>query len=153
MSSSYLYGCEYCGGPHNGGNCLGYNDLECSVPFDSPPLPCTDVLGDVKAYIELPLGEVDSLSMGDRYFKTRDLILEELTTEIGLDNSIPTEIDDGYYDSEGDILYLEQLLNEDTFFDVSPSLSSKVSSLLVSPLPDSKHICLREVERFDLFSP
>ncbi|GKB46219.1 hypothetical protein Tco_0896972, partial [Tanacetum coccineum] len=132
------------------------NDLECSVPFDSPPFPCTDVLGDVKVDIDLPFGEVDTLSMGDREidlnylrhvenlgsflvddpvsiprmfdeplgnsdsmsrsFETSDLFLEELTADIGLDDSIPTEIDDGYYDSEGDILYLEQLLNEDTFF-------------------------------------
>ncbi|GKF87563.1 hypothetical protein Tco_0258440, partial [Tanacetum coccineum] len=43
----------------------------------------------------------DSMS---RSLETSDLILEELTTEIGLHDSIPTEIDDGYYDLEGDIL-------------------------------------------------
>ncbi|GJX92637.1 hypothetical protein Tco_0347223 [Tanacetum coccineum] len=42
------------------------NDLECNVPFDSPPFPCTDVLGDVKVDIDLPFGEVDTLSIGDR---------------------------------------------------------------------------------------
>ncbi|GJW89175.1 hypothetical protein Tco_0164515 [Tanacetum coccineum] len=42
------------------------NDTECSVPFDSPPFPCTNVLGEVKVDIDLPFGEVDTLSMGDK---------------------------------------------------------------------------------------
>ncbi|GJZ43438.1 hypothetical protein Tco_0590693 [Tanacetum coccineum] len=49
-----------------------------------------------------PLGNFDLMS---RPIETSDLILEELTTEIGLDDSISTDIDDRYYDSEGDILY------------------------------------------------
>ncbi|GJZ05667.1 hypothetical protein Tco_0539460 [Tanacetum coccineum] len=61
-----------------------------------------------------PLGNPDSVS---RSLETSDLILEELTAEIGLDDSIPTKIDDGYYDSEGDILFLDHLLIEETFFD------------------------------------
>nr|GEW64460.1 hypothetical protein [Tanacetum cinerariifolium] len=84
-------------------------------------------------------------------FETRDFLLEELVAETGLDDSIPTEIDDGYYDSEGDILYLEQFLNEDTSSDLSLTLLPKESSLLVQSLPDSKQICLREMERFDPF--
>ncbi|GJR72135.1 hypothetical protein Tco_0084500 [Tanacetum coccineum] len=68
-----------------------------------------------------------------------------------LDDSIPTEIDDGYYDSKGDILFLEHLLIEETFSDPTPSVLTKKSTLLVTPLPDSKEISLREVERFDLF--
>ncbi|GKD92945.1 hypothetical protein Tco_1372782 [Tanacetum coccineum] len=43
------------------------NDLECSMPFDSLHLPCTDALGDLKVDIDLPFGEkLDTLSMGDR---------------------------------------------------------------------------------------
>ncbi|GJV62534.1 hypothetical protein Tco_1473362, partial [Tanacetum coccineum] len=42
-------------------------DLKCSMPFDSPPLPRTDVLGDAKVDIDLPFGEhLDTLSTGDR---------------------------------------------------------------------------------------
>ncbi|GJT54632.1 hypothetical protein Tco_0989686 [Tanacetum coccineum] len=84
-----------------------------------------------------------------RSIKTSDLILEELASEIVLDDSISTDIDDRYYDSEGDILYFEQLLNEDSFFDVSPALLPTESSLLVPPLPYPKQLSLREVERFD----
>ncbi|GKE95368.1 hypothetical protein Tco_1580223 [Tanacetum coccineum] len=69
-----------------------------------------------------PLGNSDSMS---RSIETSDLILEELTAEIGLDDSIPTEIDDGYYDSEGDILFLEHLLIEETFSDPTPASGGK----------------------------
>nr|GEU56732.1 hypothetical protein [Tanacetum cinerariifolium] len=90
-----------------------------------------------------PLGNSDSMS---RSIETSDLILEELTTEIDLDDSIPTEIDDGYYDSKGRILNFEQLLNEDTSSDLSPALLPIESSLLVLPLPNFKQTCLREIE-------
>nr|GEY40988.1 hypothetical protein [Tanacetum cinerariifolium] len=97
-----------------------------------------------------PLGNPDSAS---RSLETSDLILKELIAEIGLDDSIPTEIDDGYYDSEGDILFLEHLLIEDTFFDLNPVVLPKKSTLLVILPLASKQFSLREVERFDLFSP
>ncbi|GJV76777.1 hypothetical protein Tco_1553068 [Tanacetum coccineum] len=64
-----------------------------------------------------PLGNSDSMS---RSIETSDLILEEHTTKIGLDDSILAGIDDGYYDSEGDILFLEHLLIEETFSDPTP---------------------------------
>ncbi|GJU77151.1 hypothetical protein Tco_1274221 [Tanacetum coccineum] len=68
-----------------------------------------------------------------------------------LDDSIPTEIDDGYYDSEGDILFLEHLLIEETFFDPIPAVLPKKSTILVTPPPTSKQFNLKEVERFDPF--
>ncbi|GJZ41339.1 hypothetical protein Tco_0588225 [Tanacetum coccineum] len=95
-----------------------------------------------------PLGNPDSVS---RSLETSELILEELTDEIGLDDSIPTEIDDGYYDSEGDILFLEHLLIEETFSDPTPAVLPKKSTLLVTPPPASKQFSLKEVERFDPF--
>ncbi|GJY89860.1 hypothetical protein Tco_0505056 [Tanacetum coccineum] len=95
-----------------------------------------------------PLGNPGSVS---RSLKTRDLNLEELTAEIGLDDSIPTEIDDGYYDSEEDILFLEHLLIEETFSDPTPAVLPKKSTLLVTPPPSSKQFSLKKVERFDHF--
>ncbi|GJY74229.1 hypothetical protein Tco_0478660 [Tanacetum coccineum] len=128
------------------------NNLQCSMPFDSPPLPCTDVLGDEIIDIDLPSkDQVDTLSMGDRIFENIDFLLEELAVEISQDDSISTRIDDGYNDSEDDILYLEQFLNEDTSSDLSPALLPKEPSLLVPSFSDFKQICLREVEKFDLF--
>ncbi|GJU05165.1 hypothetical protein Tco_1121595 [Tanacetum coccineum] len=95
-----------------------------------------------------PLCNHDSVS---RSLKTSNLNLEELTAEIGLNDLIPTKIDDVYYDSEGDILFLEHLLIEETFSDPTPIVFPKKSTLLVIPLPYSEHIFLREVERFDPF--
>ncbi|GJX27361.1 hypothetical protein Tco_0233657, partial [Tanacetum coccineum] len=74
-----------------------------------------------------------------------------LTAEISLDDSIPTEIYDGYHDSEGDILCLEHLLIEETFSHPTPAVLPKKSTLLVTPPPASKQFSLMEVERFDLF--
>ncbi|GKF58460.1 hypothetical protein Tco_0171997, partial [Tanacetum coccineum] len=39
-----------------------------------------------------------------------------------LDMDISTEIEDGYHDSEGDILYLESLLNDNTTLSLPPKL-------------------------------
>ncbi|GJZ58668.1 hypothetical protein Tco_0614484 [Tanacetum coccineum] len=113
-------------------------ELECLLANDPVPVP---------RVFDEPLGNSDSMS---RSSKTSDLF-EELIAEFGLDDSIPTKIDDRYHDSEGDILYFEQLLNEDTYCDVSPVLLPTESSSLDLPLPDPKQICLRGVERFDPF--
>ncbi|GKB09544.1 hypothetical protein Tco_0837856 [Tanacetum coccineum] len=113
-------------------------ELERLLADDPVPVP---------RVFDEPLGNSNSLS---RSSKTSDLF-KELIAEFGLDDSIPTEIDDKYHDSEGDILYFEELLNEDTSSEVSLALLPTESSLLDLPLPDPKQICLREVERFDLF--
>ncbi|GKF20495.1 hypothetical protein Tco_0069133, partial [Tanacetum coccineum] len=84
--------------------------------IDFNPLKDVEIL---KVMFEKPLGNLDMMS---RSVETSDFILEEISTGIGLNDSISTKIDDGYYDSEGDILYLEQLLNEDIISDLSPAL-------------------------------
>ncbi|GJQ90236.1 hypothetical protein Tco_0001375 [Tanacetum coccineum] len=114
-------------------------ELERLLANDPVPVP---------RVFDVPLSNSDSMS---RPIVTSDLILEELITEISLDDSISTDIDDRNYDSEGDILYFEKLLNEDSSSDVSPALLPTESSLLVTLLPDPEQICLREVERFDPF--
>ncbi|GJY35021.1 hypothetical protein Tco_0420399 [Tanacetum coccineum] len=119
----------------------GIEELERLLADDPVPVPMV---------FEELLGNPDSVS---RSLDTSDLNLEELIAEIGLDDSISTEIDDGYYDSEGDILFLEHLLIEETFSDPTPAVLPKKSTLLVTPPLASKQFSLREVERFDLFSP
>ncbi|GJS02683.1 hypothetical protein Tco_0319191 [Tanacetum coccineum] len=91
--------------------CRDIEELEFLLANDPAPVP---------RVFDEPLGNFDSMS---RPIETSDLILEELTTEIGLDNLISTKIDDRYHDSEGDILYFEQLLNEDASSDVSPAFT------------------------------
>ncbi|GKD09924.1 hypothetical protein Tco_1189609 [Tanacetum coccineum] len=49
-----------------------------------------------------------------------DFLLEETDALLGLDDSIPPEIDNGIYDSEGDILFLKKLLNDDPTKDLLP---------------------------------
>ncbi|GJX42464.1 hypothetical protein Tco_0257454 [Tanacetum coccineum] len=101
-------------------HCRDIEELECLLAKD---------LVHVPGVFNEPLGNSDSMS---RPIVTSDLILEELTTEIGLDDLISIDIDD-------------------TSSDVSQALLPTKSSSLVPPLPDPKQICLREVERFDPF--
>ncbi|GKD57283.1 hypothetical protein Tco_1290670, partial [Tanacetum coccineum] len=49
-----------------------------------------------------------------------DLLLEETDTFLSLDDSIPPGIDNGIYDSGGDILFLEELLNDEIPRDLPP---------------------------------
>nr|GEX18138.1 hypothetical protein [Tanacetum cinerariifolium] len=79
-----------------------------------------------------PLGNSDSMS---RSSETSDHFVE-LVAEISLDDSIPIGIDDRYYNLEGDILFFEQFLNEDTSFDVTSALLPTDSSSLVLPPPN-----------------
>nr|GEV79739.1 NAC domain-containing protein [Tanacetum cinerariifolium] len=94
-----------------------FEDISSVDPHKSAPL------------IYEPLGNPHSMS---RFLKTNDLNLEELTAEIGLDDSIPIKINDGYYDSEGDILFLEHLLIKETFFDPITTVLPKKSTLLAT---------------------
>ncbi|GJR92122.1 hypothetical protein Tco_0216133 [Tanacetum coccineum] len=49
-----------------------------------------------------------------------DLLFEETDAFLSLDDSIPSGIDNGIYDSEGDILFLEELLNDGIPRDLPP---------------------------------
>ncbi|GKB22601.1 reverse transcriptase domain-containing protein [Tanacetum coccineum] len=57
----------------------------------------------------------ESLSPSFTSFGDSDFLLEETKAFLSLDDSIPSGIDNGIYDSKGDILFLEELLNEDPF--------------------------------------
>nr|GEZ37289.1 reverse transcriptase domain-containing protein [Tanacetum cinerariifolium] len=62
---------------------------------------------------------ITSSSPSFTLFEGSDFILEEIETFLRTPNEL-TNLDDDYYDTEGDILYLEKLLNEDP----SPNLPS-----------------------------
>ncbi|GKF28623.1 reverse transcriptase domain-containing protein [Tanacetum coccineum] len=49
---------------------------------------------------------VASLSLSLTPFEDNDVLLEETNTFLALDDSIPPEIDNGIYDSEGDIFFI-----------------------------------------------
>ncbi|GKC63479.1 hypothetical protein Tco_1096077 [Tanacetum coccineum] len=61
---------------------------------------------------------VESLSPSLTPCRDSDLLLEETDAFLSLDDSIPPGIDHGIYDSEGDILFLEGLLNDEILRDL-----------------------------------
>ncbi|GJW77149.1 hypothetical protein Tco_0138831 [Tanacetum coccineum] len=68
-----------------------------------------------------------------------DLLLEETDAFLSLDDSIPLGIDNGIYDSEGDILFLEELLHDGIPKDLPPKElkddePSMTKSLIEKPL-------------------
>ncbi|GJU28468.1 reverse transcriptase domain-containing protein [Tanacetum coccineum] len=63
---------------------------------------------------------VESLSPSLTPFGDSDFLLEETDAFLSLDDSIPSGIDNGIYDSEGDILFLEEFLNEDHTHNLPP---------------------------------
>ncbi|GJR66010.1 reverse transcriptase domain-containing protein [Tanacetum coccineum] len=65
---------------------------------------------------------VESLSPSLTPFGDIDFLLEETDAFLSLDDSIPPDIDNGIYDSEGYILFLEELLNEDPTPNLPPLL-------------------------------
>ncbi|GKF84201.1 hypothetical protein Tco_0249099, partial [Tanacetum coccineum] len=62
---------------------------------------------------------VESFSPSLTPFTDIDLLLEETDAFLALD-SIPPYINDGIYDSGGDILFLEGLLNDEILSDLPP---------------------------------
>ncbi|GJY97152.1 putative reverse transcriptase domain-containing protein [Tanacetum coccineum] len=63
---------------------------------------------------------VESLSPSFNPCGDSDLLLEETDAFLSLDDSIPPGIDNDIYDSEGDILFLEGLLNDEILSDLPP---------------------------------
>ncbi|GJY03521.1 hypothetical protein Tco_0369461 [Tanacetum coccineum] len=147
-------------------------DLECSMPIDSPPLPCTDVLGDAQVDIDLPFREhLDTLSTGDREIDFNPSDLETIdpvpdlrifNVPLGKDDSISRSfgvtISNPLFDFDDNYsLIIDNKVFDDNIEDLSSLDPHKatplvyVSILLVTPFPDPKQICLREVERFDPF--
>ncbi|GJT23798.1 hypothetical protein Tco_0893735 [Tanacetum coccineum] len=63
---------------------------------------------------------VVSLSPSLTPFRDSEFLLEETTAFLALDDSIPSEINNEIYDSEGDILFPEKLLNDNPTKDLPP---------------------------------
>ncbi|GJT24027.1 reverse transcriptase domain-containing protein [Tanacetum coccineum] len=111
------------------------NKDECLTPEDDieillhhdPSTPLKSVASILEGFInDPPFEENDDLF--DLECKTND---EAECFDPGGDNDeidaflaieVPTYIEEGYYDSEGDVLYLESLLNDDTTHNLSPDV-------------------------------
>ncbi|GKC28701.1 hypothetical protein Tco_1035995, partial [Tanacetum coccineum] len=147
-------------------------DLECIMPIDSPPLPCIDFLGDRKVDIDLPFGEnLDTLSIGDREIDFNPSDLETIgpvldprmfDVPLGNDDSISRYFDVTISNPLFDFDDSYSLITDNKIFDddfedlcsLDPLKSIPLideSILLVTPLPDPKQLCLREVERVHPF--
>nr|GEW43484.1 NAC domain-containing protein [Tanacetum cinerariifolium] len=139
------------------------------------------MLGKKNLDIDLPLGEhLDTLSTGDKeidFDHIRDIEqLERLLADdpipvprvfyepLGNSDSVPRSYDVAFsnplFDFNGDYtLCYDNSLFDEEFEDISSlyTLESTPvideSSLLVTPPPASKQLSLKEVERFDSFSP
>ncbi|GJU20165.1 reverse transcriptase domain-containing protein [Tanacetum coccineum] len=68
-----------------------------------------------------PEPTVESLSPSLTSFGDSDFLLEETDAFLSLDDSIPPGIDDDTYNSEGDILFLESLLNDNPSPNLPPT--------------------------------
>ncbi|GKB73044.1 hypothetical protein Tco_0934456 [Tanacetum coccineum] len=82
---------------------------------------------------------VESLFPSLTPFEDIDLLLEETDAFLSLDDSIPPGIDNGIYDSKRDILFLEELLNDEIPRDLPPKElkddePSTTKSLIEKPL-------------------
>nr|GEY51454.1 DNA-directed DNA polymerase [Tanacetum cinerariifolium] len=75
-------------------------------PLSGSPTPSDPVVASLFPSLT-PFGDSDSL-------------LEETNALLGLDDSIPPEIDNGIFNAERDILFLEKLLNYDSTKDLPP---------------------------------
>ncbi|GJZ49355.1 hypothetical protein Tco_0603545 [Tanacetum coccineum] len=140
---------------------------------DTPPSPRLDVLGEEKFDVDSPFGEhLDTLSTVDRGIdfnhtdiETDDPVPDPRIFNVPLGNndlisrsfdatvSNPLNFDDYF------TLRIENTIFDDDFeylCTLDPTKSTPIIdefTILVAPLPDSKVNSLREVERFDPFSP
>ncbi|GKD59711.1 reverse transcriptase domain-containing protein, partial [Tanacetum coccineum] len=89
---------------------------------------------------------VASLSPSLILFGDSDFLLEETDAFLALDDSIPPEIDNGIYDSEGDILFLEKLLNDDPTKDLpSKELKNDETKTTKSSIEEPPELELKDL--------
>ncbi|GJX29905.1 hypothetical protein Tco_0237984 [Tanacetum coccineum] len=98
------------------------NKDECLTPgddiefllHDDPSTPLKSVVSILEGFInDPPFEENDDLF---------DLECDNDEIDVFLAIEVPTYIEEGYYDSEGDVLYLESLLSDDTTYNLSPDV-------------------------------
>ncbi|GKC59019.1 hypothetical protein Tco_1086617 [Tanacetum coccineum] len=98
-----------------------YNDAESVNRINVIDVACRDYAQEVLGFLEIstsgnPTSEpiISTFSPTLTPFGDSDFLLEETDAFLAIeDDSISPEIDDSYYDSEGDIRLLEEFLNDD----------------------------------------
>nr|GEY41463.1 reverse transcriptase domain-containing protein [Tanacetum cinerariifolium] len=98
-----------------------YNDAKSINQIDVIDVACEKYVQEVLEFSEIPKSGnptptsepiIASSSPSFTPFEGNDFILEEIKTFIRTPDELPN-LDDDYYDTKGDIIYLEKLLNED----------------------------------------
>ncbi|GKE23634.1 hypothetical protein Tco_1435146 [Tanacetum coccineum] len=117
------------------------NKDECLAPEDDiefllhhdPSTPLKSVASILEGFINDPLFEEN-----DDLF---DLECDNDEIDAFLAIKVPTYIEEGYYDSEGDVIYLESLLSDDNTYNLSPEVffDHKPQHNTFSPKSDPLH--------------
>nr|GFA33795.1 reverse transcriptase domain-containing protein [Tanacetum cinerariifolium] len=104
------------------------NDAESVNQTDVIDVACEEYVQEVLRLLEIPMSGnptptsdpiISSSSPSFTLFKGSDFILEEIETFLQTPNEL-SNLNDDYYDTEGDILYIEKLLNEDPSLNLPP---------------------------------
>nr|GEU32887.1 reverse transcriptase domain-containing protein [Tanacetum cinerariifolium] len=105
-----------------------YNNAELINRIDVVVVACEEYVQEVLGFLEIPKSGnptltsepiITSSSPSFTLFKGSDFILEEIETFLRTSDEL-SNLDDDYYNTEGDILYLENLLNEDPSSNLPP---------------------------------
>nr|GEU42065.1 reverse transcriptase domain-containing protein [Tanacetum cinerariifolium] len=122
-----------------------YNDAESINRIDVIDLAWEEYVQEVIKFSEIPKRGnptptsepiIASSSPSFSLFEGSDLILDEIETFLRTPDELPN-LDDDYYDTEGDILYLEKLLNEDPSSNLPPVKNEdlkQVDATMTKPL-------------------
>nr|GEV43153.1 reverse transcriptase domain-containing protein [Tanacetum cinerariifolium] len=99
--------------PEGTSHCLKKNATASRKVLPLPEVCTAIIVKDSTSGNPTPLDPIiASSSPSITPFKGRDFILEEIETFLRTPDEL-SNLDDDYYDTEGDIIYLEKLLNED----------------------------------------
>nr|GEV91174.1 reverse transcriptase domain-containing protein [Tanacetum cinerariifolium] len=126
---SYRFcGCRFRSRSKSSANLNEYN------PKSSNPTLVSNPLNSESYFCKKPIVKSSSPTLTP--FGESDFFLEEIEDFLN-DESIPTGIENSFYDPEGDILYLEKLLNEDPFqlplMDLKQAEETKAKSSIEEP--------------------
>nr|GEX76801.1 reverse transcriptase domain-containing protein [Tanacetum cinerariifolium] len=114
-----------------------YNDAKSINQIDVIDVACEEYVQKVLGFSEFPKSGnptptskpiIASSSPSFTPFEGSDFIMEEIETFLRTPDEIPN-LDDDYYDTEGDILYLEKLLNEDPSLNLPPVKSEDLKQV------------------------
>nr|GEW23457.1 reverse transcriptase domain-containing protein [Tanacetum cinerariifolium] len=123
-----------------------YSDAESVNQIDVIDVACEEYVQEVLGFSEIhnsgnptpTLNPIISSSSSPSFtpFEGSDFILEEIETFLQTSDEL-SNLDDDYYDTKGDILYLEKLLNEDPSLNLPPVKTGdlkQVDATMTKPL-------------------